>query len=105
MSTSVNNHSAIPSSLVEDGQAFYESQLKTKLEPDHSGEFVAIEPSAARYFLGQTATAALVAARNAMPDSQFFLTRVGRNTAHKIGSYRGCLVSVPVCDPLIISYP
>ena len=87
MTTSVNSNSAIPSTLVQDGQAFYESHLKTKLEPYHSGEFVAIEPSAARYFLGETATAALVAARNAMPESQFFLTRVGRSTAHKIGSH------------------
>jgi hypothetical protein len=87
MSTSLNSKSAISSSLVEDGQAFYETHLKTTLEPRHAGEFVAIEPSAARYFLGQTATAALAAARNAMPESQFFLTRVGRGVAHKIGGH------------------
>jgi len=87
MSTSVNSNSAIPSTLVEHGQAFYDSHLKTVLEPYHSGEFVAIEPVAARYFLGPTATAAIVAARNAMPESQFFLTRVGRKAAHKIGGY------------------
>lgn len=87
MSNSVNSNSAIPSSLVEDGQAFYESHLETALEPEHSGEFVAIEPSTGRYFLGKTATAALVAASNTMPESQFFLTRVGRNAAHKIGGH------------------
>lgn len=88
MSSSINDRPAIhPSSLVEDGQAFYESQLKAALEPSHSGEFVAIQPSAARYFLGQTASDALVAARTAMPESQFFLTRVGSNTAHKIGGH------------------
>ena len=84
MSTSVNPNSAIPSSLVDDGQAFYESHLKAELEAYHSGEFVAIEPATARYFLGQTATAALVAARNALPEGQFYLTRVGRGFAHKI---------------------
>ncbi|HEV2829122.1 MAG TPA: hypothetical protein VGW76_16110 [Pyrinomonadaceae bacterium] len=84
MSTSLNDNLATPrSTLVEDGQAFYETHLKTALEPSHDGQFVAIEPSAARYFLGQTATAALVTARNAMPESQFFLTRVGRGFAHK----------------------
>ncbi|MGI9067548.1 MAG: hypothetical protein ACR2HX_14245 [Pyrinomonadaceae bacterium] len=87
MSTSVNSNAAIPSSLVEDGQAVYEKQLRHVLEPDHSGEFVAIEPSTGRYFLGQTATAALVTASKTMPDSQFFLTRVGRNSAHKIGGH------------------
>lgn len=87
MSSSLNSNPAIPSALVEDGQAFYESYLKTALEPEHAGEFVAIEPLAARYFLGQTATAALLAARNAMPESQFYLTRIGRNVAHKIGGH------------------
>jgi hypothetical protein len=88
MDTSLSDNLAIPNStLVEDGKAFYESHLKTKLEPSHVGEFVAIEPSAARYFLGETATAALVAARNAMPESQFFLIRVGGSTAHKIGGH------------------
>jgi len=87
MSTSVNASAATPSALVEEGQAFYESHLKSVLEPYHAGEYVAIEPSAARYFLAQTATAALVTARNAMPESQFFLTRVGRGAAHRIGGH------------------
>lgn len=89
MSSTLNSNSAIPSSLVKDGQAFYESHLKDALEPSHSGEFVAIEPLAARYFLGQTATAALVAAHTAMPESRFYLTRIGKNAAHKIGGHGG----------------
>jgi hypothetical protein len=88
MSASLDSNSTTtPSTLVEDGEAFYEKQLKASLEPKHFGEFVAIEPSTRRYFLGQTATDALVAARNAMPESQFFLTRIGRNSAHKIGGH------------------
>ena len=87
MRTSVNSNSAIRSSLVEDGQAVYEKQLRRSLEPEHSGEFVAIDPSTGRYFLGKTATAALVAANNTMPKSQFFLTRIGRSAAHKIGGH------------------
>ena len=88
MSKSLNK--SVPArsfTLVEAGQAFYESQLRTELELSHTGEFVAIEPLAARYFLGHTATAALVAAHDAMPESQFFLTRVGGKTAHKIGGH------------------
>jgi hypothetical protein len=88
MRASLNSNSTMaPSSLVEDGEAFYEKQLRASLEPKHFGEFVAIEPSSRRYFLGQTATDALVAARNAMPGSQFFLTRIGKNSAHKIGGH------------------
>jgi hypothetical protein len=88
MSTSLNSNSTTPlSTLDQDGEAVYEKQLKAALEPEHSGEFVAIEPSSGRYFLGDTATAALVAAHNEMPDSLFFLTRVGRTSAHKIGGH------------------
>lgn len=87
MSISLNDNSETLSTLVEDGSALYESHLKTALEPEHRGEFVVIEPSTARYFFGQTAADALVAARNAMPKSQFFLTRIGRSSAHKIGGH------------------
>ncbi|HBB86358.1 MAG TPA: hypothetical protein DC047_01935 [Blastocatellia bacterium] len=78
---------AIPDSVVEHGAVVYSTQLQAALESQHSGEFVAVDPSSARYFLGQTATAALVAARNAMPDTQFFLTRIGSDSAHKIGGH------------------
>ena len=88
MDISLNSQSRTkPSTLAEDGEAFYNSQLRAELEPRHSGEFVAIEPFSGLYFLGETATAALVTARNAMPESQFFLTRVGKSSAHKIGGH------------------
>ena len=73
--------------LVERGQNAYRESLASILEPFHIGEFVAVEPESGRYFLGGTATAALVAARAAMPDSQFYLTRVGRDTAHTVGGH------------------
>lgn len=85
MNRPLNSDSLItPSTLVEDGEAFYEKHLKAALEPNHSGDFIAIEPATGRYFLGNTATAALVAARDAMPNSQVFLTRIGRRSAHRI---------------------
>jgi hypothetical protein len=88
MRTSINpKTTAIPDSLADHGEAVYSTQLQAALERQHSGEFVAVDPSSARYFLGQTATAALIAARNAMPDTQFFLTRIGSDTAHKIGGH------------------
>jgi len=69
-STSLNSTTPL-STLDQDGGAVYEKQLKATLEPQHSGEFVAIEPSRGRYFLGETATTALVAARTAMRESLF----------------------------------
>ncbi len=73
--------------LVDRGQEIYRARLASILEPSHEGEFIAIEPDSARYFLGGTASAALVAAHAAMPNNLFYLTRVGRDTAHTVGGH------------------
>ena len=73
--------------LVERGQSFYDEQLKKKLEQEHTGRYVAIEPESGRYFLDDTGTGALTAARQAMPDGLFYLMRVGYQTADTIGGY------------------
>jgi hypothetical protein len=71
--------------LVERGLNTYRQRLASILEPSHIGEFVAVEPDSGQYFLGTTASAALVAAHAAMPNNLFYLTRVGRETAHTVG--------------------
>jgi hypothetical protein len=73
--------------LIERGQNTYRRTLASVLEPSHDGEFVAVEPDSGKYFLGNTASAALVAARTVMPDKLFYLTRVGRETAHTVGGH------------------
>lgn len=75
------------SSFLDESKALYEKQLKAVLEPDHVGEYVAIEPVTGRYFLAGTASAVLVSASRAMPEHQFFLMRVGYPAAHKLGGY------------------
>ena len=40
--------------LVESGQRLYDERLRAILEPEHEGEFVAIEPESERCFLGPT---------------------------------------------------
>ena len=70
--------------LIARGQSTYRQRLASILEPSHTGEFVAIEPDSGRYFLASTASAALVAAHAAMPNSLFYLIRVGRETAHVV---------------------
>ena len=73
--------------LIAHGQSLYDERLKATLESEHAGRFVAIEPTSGRFFLGDTGTAALIAARDAMPNSQFYLVRVGRDAAHTIGGH------------------
>jgi hypothetical protein len=73
--------------LAESGQRFYDERLRALLEPDHEGEFVAIEPETERYFLGPTGLAALRAGRQDLPDKLFYLLRVGHDAAYRLGGY------------------
>lgn len=73
--------------VAEDGQRLYDKRLRAMLEPEHKGEFVAIEPETARYFLGPTGLLALRAGRSELPDKLFYLLRVGQDCAYTIG---GC---------------
>jgi len=82
-----SNQENASNDLVSRGQETYRATLAFILEPSHIGEFVAVEPDSGRYFLGSTASAALIAAHAAMPKNLFYLTRVGRETAHTVGGH------------------
>lgn len=73
------------SELTRLGIEFYEKHLKSKLEPKHNGEFIAIEPYLGRYFLDKDDVQVILKAREEMPDKLFYLGRVGYKYAHKIG--------------------
>jgi hypothetical protein len=73
--------------LAERGRRFYDEHLKAQLEPEHNERFCAIEPDSEQYFLGKTGAEALLVAREALPGKRFYLMRVGRLTAYKIGGY------------------
>ncbi|MCI0487723.1 MAG: hypothetical protein L0229_14110 [Blastocatellia bacterium] len=82
-----NSDSTLRDELIEQGQRIYDAQLRERLERENKGRFVAIEPATGRYFLGDTGTEALIAARAAMPDSLFYLARIGQKAAHTIGGH------------------
>jgi hypothetical protein len=73
--------------FIERGKRLYEERLREELEPENAGRFLAVEPDSERYFLGDTDVEAITAAREAMPDSLFYLVRVGYQTAHSIGGH------------------
>jgi hypothetical protein len=77
----------VPDALSENGQRLYDERLRDLLEPEHAGEFVAIEPDTEQYFLGDTGLAALRAGRKALPDKLFYLLRVGSDAAYRVGGY------------------
>ena len=73
--------------LVESGQRFYDEHLRNGLEPEEAGRYVAIEPESGRYFLADTGTEALLEARRALPESLFYLARVGYTAADTLSGY------------------
>ena len=73
--------------MSENGQRLYDERLRDLLEPEHNGEFVAIEPDTERYFLGDSGLAALRAGRRELPDKLFYLLRVGSDAAYRVGGY------------------
>lgn len=65
------------SELTTLGIEFYKKHLKNMLEPQHNGEFVAIEPHSGKYFVDKFKLNAIQKARAEMPDKLFFLAKIG----------------------------
>ena len=76
-----------PGKLSEQGKRIYRERLQALLEPEEVGRFVAIEPKSGRYFLADSGSEAIIAARQAMPGYLFFLARVGHSAAASLGGY------------------
>lgn len=74
--------------LAEKGKEFYEKNLKTLLEPQQNGDFVAIEPESGQYFVGKTTRETMDKAHSKMPDKKFYLQRIGYTFAHSFGGLR-----------------
>lgn len=75
-----------PEELARRGQAYYDQHLRAELEPEHNGEFLALEVESGDYELGQSQIAALDRAEASHPDSVFYILRVGHRTAARIGA-------------------
>jgi len=67
--------------LVDKGKEIYKKELKDKLEPEHKGEFVAIDVKSGDYFLGKDPIEADEKARKKHPDNVFYLARIGYRAA------------------------
>ncbi len=65
---------------VDKGKEIY-GKIKDELEPEHKGEFVAIEVDTGDYFVGKDPIEADEKAREKYPDAVFFLARIGYRAA------------------------
>jgi hypothetical protein len=74
-------------SIAEQAKRVYELRLKSELEANHRGEFVAIEPVSESFFLAGKFVDAAMAAKNAYPDRTSFVLRIGYDAAFHIGGF------------------
>lgn len=74
--------------LIEAAERLYATKLQPILEPDHAGEFVAIEPVSGEHFLGKSMSDAVQAARRQHPTRLSYIMRVGTYPAIHIGTWK-----------------
>ncbi len=70
--------------FIERAKQAYDDRLAAKLEPEHTGEIIAIEPESGDYFLGKDEIEAADNARAAGHEGPFYFLRVGSRYTHRL---------------------
>lgn len=73
-------------SIAKQATDIYESDYRERLEAEHFGEFVAIEPESRQSFVAPTFVEAALAAKAAFPERKSFVIRIGHEAAVHIGA-------------------
>ncbi len=76
-------------SLVDRAKLIYDERLRSALEPDHAGRYVAVEPDSGDHFLADSFDGAVRAARTAHPTRLAHVMRVGHPAALHHGGGHG----------------
>lgn len=70
--------------LSKKGEQYYEKHLKAKLEKDHFGEIIAIEPISGEYFFGERDIDAVMEGRKKFSKRLFYIKRIGHQAVHHV---------------------
>jgi len=73
-------------SIAEQAKAVYAADYQQRLEAEHFGEFVAIEPESRDSFVAKTFIDAALAAKQKHPARKSFVIRIGYEAAVHIGA-------------------
>lgn len=71
------------------GDEIYEREVSALVEPDHRGEFVAIDIEAGAFEVGPHELSACDRLRAKYPDAQSWLVRIGSRHLHRFGRGSG----------------
>ncbi|MBI5403795.1 MAG: hypothetical protein HY959_10385 [Ignavibacteriae bacterium] len=66
--------------IAKEGQKIYD-KIKIKYEPEHNGEFLAIEIESEQVYLGKTSAEAVEIARLKHKDKVFYVVKIGYTAA------------------------
>lgn len=72
------------------GRDIYERNIRSKVEHEHDGRFLVVDVTTGRYAISDDELSAFDSARTENPDGAFFLLRVGRRAAHRLGGRLSC---------------
>ncbi len=67
------------------GQEIYERDIRSGVEPQHTGEFLVVDVTTGDYELSPDEAEAFCRAEEKNPEGLFYLMRVGHRAAHRIG--------------------
>lgn len=68
------------------GQALYDEQIRSKVEPAHRGEYLILNVDTGEYEIDQDDLVASQRARARFADAPLFTIRVGHPTAYRLGA-------------------
>lgn len=71
--------------IVERGQALYERDVRARVEPQHNGQFLAIDIETGAYAIGPTAIEAIRDIKRQRPNAMLYILRVGHPAAYRLG--------------------
>lgn len=71
------------------GREIYERYIRREVEHDHDGEFLVVDITTGDYAVGEDDDEVFDRVETRNPDGLFYLMRVGRKAAHRIGAHPG----------------
>jgi len=75
--------------IAERGRRLYQENIRSLVEPSHSGQFLVINVNTGEYVVDVDDLAASRAARNRFPGAPRYSLRIGRESAYQIGPLAG----------------
>jgi hypothetical protein len=71
--------------FIRRGDAIYESQVRSQVEPGNRGQIVAIDIETGAFEVGRNSIAASDRLLLRYPDAQIWFVRIGHHAVHRIG--------------------